>query len=166
MASPKTINVTEVSDLLVCSRDYYESAVNDPLSEFKLFVVKSPENKTVEVYYGQRKLKDILVVESLPSGLEYPSNKLYIRISQSGQVKDLFYKTPDSRLISLSEKMLVKEVTYDHNSVRILWNDNREFNLSVLSVDGEVTPLTISIAEKVKELADKLDPEVVWKSIS
>lgn len=150
MSNKKVLNVTEVSTIVRCSREYFEDTVyKEPLTEYRLFIVESSSNSTLEVYYGSRKLKDLVVVDSYPSGRDYPNNKLYIRINSVGVVLDLLYKTPEGKLIVLSDHMLVKEVSSDHSSVKVVWRDNITTHLSVISVDGQSTQLVDTVVDKV-----------------
>lgn len=89
-------NVTDVSRILYY--DSYESYINrdkDEYDEFTLYVVKT-SNSQILVYYGNRRLKDTLVVDSYPSLPEYPLNKLYVqvgkRVDRSEYVKSIHYK--------------------------------------------------------------------------
>lgn len=149
MSSEKILNVTEVSSIVQCSREYFEDTVfKEPLTEYCLFIVESSSNSTLEVYYGSRKLKDIVVVNSYPSGRDYPNNKLYIRINTTGTIRDLIYKTSEGKLVVLTDDLLIKEVSRDHSSVEIIWSNDTPTSLVIVSVDGQATQIVADVVER------------------
>lgn len=165
MSSEKILNVTKISSIIKCSREYFEGTVfKDSLTEYQLFIVESPSNSTLEVYYGSRKLKDFIVVDSYPSGRDYPNNKLYIRTSPDRVVRDLLYKTSRGKLINLSDQILIKEVSRDRSSLEVVWRDDIVTSLSVVSIDGQSTPIVTSVINNVvSQIQD--DHTVKWERI-
>lgn len=159
------ISVTEVTEIVRCTREYFELSLKEDASEYKLFIVESPGNSTLEVYYGSRKLSDFLVVSSYPSGREYSNNKLYIRTNSVGDVCSLIYKTSDGKLVDLDSKIFVKEVTNDHSTIKVQWQSNATTELVILSSNGSPAEITSDLASKVVFLAeDKYS--VKWKKIN
>lgn len=89
-------NVTNISRILYYdSYENYTNRVKDEYDEFTLYVIKISDDQIL-VYYGDRRLKDTLVVDSYPNLPEYPLNKLYIQVgvkdNKSLYVKSLHYK--------------------------------------------------------------------------
>lgn len=89
-------NVTKISQILyVDSYNDYINRDKNEYDEFTLYVIKMSDSQMV-IYYGDRRLKDTLVVDSYPSLPEYPLNKLYLQIGKrsddSDYVKSIHYK--------------------------------------------------------------------------
>lgn len=165
MDNVKRLNITSISEIVYCDREYYRGHVNDKLSEYRLFIVKSSvSGKTLEVYYGHRKLRDVLVAKSYPSGRDYPNNKLYLRLSCFGDFRDIFYKNSKGYLVELSQYLRIKEVKVDHSLFEVRWNTNDVSKMVILSIDDEssefVNLVVSQLIEDVKE-----DSLTKWESL-
>lgn len=165
MSGNKVLNVTEISSIVKCSREYFEDTVfKEPLTEYQLFIVESSSNSTLEVYYGSRKLKDVVVVDSYPSGRDYPGNKLYIRIDSIGSIRDLIYKNSEDKLVVLSDSIRIKEVRRDRSSMEITWSSNTLSRSLVVSIDDRPTQAVAEIIERVvSQIQDEYT--IKWEKI-
>lgn len=91
-------NVTNISKVVYLdSLKEYEDFLNSrPYDDFTLFIVKSSDGQVL-VYYGHRRLKDVLVVDSgSPILPDSPVNKVYLSVGKKSDdeyfVKDIYYK--------------------------------------------------------------------------
>lgn len=165
MGNTRRLNVTSISEVIYCNLDYYNDHVNDELSEFRLFIVESPGNSTLEVYYGSRKLRDTIVAKSYPSGRDYPSDKLYIRFDSSNNLRNLLYKRSNGEIVDLVKYLPIKEVRLDHSSFEVVWNTNDLTKLIVLSTDGSSSEFTDLVIDQLSEdLVEEFS--VKWETFS
>lgn len=91
-------NTTDISSVVICNNlEEYENLVNsDSYEEFALYIVEVSDNQLL-VFYGRRRLTDILVIDSLPPNLpESPINKFYLLVDSINndevQVQNIYYK--------------------------------------------------------------------------
>lgn len=150
-------NVTDISKIVYF--DNYQDYLNrdkGQYSDFTFYIVKSNDSQIL-AYYGNRRLKDTLVVDSYPGLPDYPLNKLYIQVGErsdkSKYVKGLHYKYlgrhRDPEIVTLDSECLSEVKLFDNGITEISFR-----------VEGVTEKILLTLQETDEISSDILDKVV------
>lgn len=201
MSTYRSQDLTKLSKIVSCDNETYKAMSNrvDPYYEMTMYLVNNGVNVTEEssseksqlytdVYYGSRKVSDIIVVESYPGDVEYPNNKIYLRVIRDASKIDgvsgerlvvgyrIYFKVNDTviPIASSEETSIISGVVFnDDGTITIKWisPDNtgteKEVETKLVLADDN-GKLPDSVIEELKEyLVSQIKDEVsvVWRHI-
>lgn len=174
-------DITKISQILMFeSIQEYESEDFDHCSNTTLSVVSISEGNLV-VYYGKRRLKNVIVDFSPPRLSEYPENKLYIQLelvqdSRKVLIKDIYYKylkgMRDPKVATLSSDYLTVYLEPGEESLwttTVSFSDGSSSTLVFADSDGNLSQSTVdsikkSLEDRVKEEIGDLSGDIHWNN--
>lgn len=145
----------------VSSINYYDHSEFDltKCSDFEISLVSNTDtSEGLSFYYGKRKLKDTLVVDSLPVGREFPNDKLYFVVGKNNY--EIVYKNVQGVLISISDFLKVRDVLVNGDFLEILWSTGDRTSFLITIKDGVVTD---SVSKIVDQAVSKLNDQYTTK---
>lgn len=176
----KIMNVTSISEIMYFEshqewEEYNNSASYD---EYRLSIIKTADSigKYLEVYYGSRRLTDILVVNSYPNSDEYPLNKIYIYVNKENleepEYRGFYYKYIDKDglvQVATIDLPYIRYVIRDFNKSLMtwLWDNGEEDTVVVLTDDDKVPDSIVDpfVDAVSKTLKDDYDYTLRWGKI-
>lgn len=148
----KILNSSSVSSI-----NYYDYSEFDltKCNDFEISLVSNTDtSEGLSFYYGKRKLKDTLVVDSLPVGREFPNDKLYFVVDKNNY--EIIYKDSQGVLVSISDFLKVRDVLVNGDFLEILWSTGDRTSLLITIKDGVVTDSVNKIIDQaVSKLKDQ-----------
>lgn len=169
-------NVTNISNIVYCDSmsEYYNLVSSDIYDEFTLYIVDI--NHNLLLYYGLRRLTDILSIDSSsPTLPESPTNKFYLEIGKNINgdmcVKNVYYKylpkfrKPTVATIDKGYIKLYKELDTSTSHLEISDGSSGDIIL------GFSSSLDESVVEKIKEsilrrVSERYrsDGDILWRT--
>lgn len=141
----------------VSSINYYDYSEFDltKCNDFEISLVSNTDtSEDLSFYYGKRKLKDTLVVDSLPVGREFPNDKLYFVVDKNNY--EIIYKDSQGVLMSISDFLKVRDVVVSGDFLKILWSTGDHTSFLITIKDGTVTDSVNKIIDQaVSKLKDQ-----------
>ena len=150
-------DVTQITSVVGCDEDYYKNARDQSYDKYTLYLVN--EGETVndgtqaysDLYYGQRKVSEVVIVNDYPGNPEYPDDKIYIRPYYGDEVwalpggdevaptgYNVYFK--HNGIVAPVETTMITEVNRDPqtSAVSITWrtNEGEYVTTQLLSVDA------------------------------
>lgn len=172
-------DITKISQILMFdSIQEYESENFDHYSDTILSVISISEDNLV-VYYGKRRLKNVIVDFSPPRLSEYPENKLYIQLElvQDDRkifIKDIYYKylksIRDLKIATLDDNYLTVYLEPSEESfwtTTVSFSDGSDSTLLFADSSGRLSQLTVdsiksSLEDRLKEEIGDLSGDIRW----
>lgn len=187
MAQQNIVNdVTETTRVIECDYDFYfnQSEKTDHFYPSTIYLVSNgvdPEDNNrpyTDLYFGPRKLTDLIIVDNYPGDPEYPNDKIYLKpgLNKEGIVTGytIYFKHSDVvvPVASSDSAQLISGIENNNDgTVTITWITTEGENEVTLLVAGDGNDiLPPQILESLKNylyeaLKDKEGFSVKWKSI-
>lgn len=135
-------NGTKFCNIYSCTMEEYLKMKDDEYDEYNLYIVDvSP---SPQVYYGRRKLTDVLLVEDIPLSPNYPADKLYLQVKQN-KVAGVYYKYTDEdgklQTAVLGQYFLREfspQIVEGQNTVKVVSEAYDASEFPVLDLEGQI----------------------------